>query len=728
MNELLQRAYDALQQADAAGNAEDAQKLADYIRELEAQAMVQEEKKAAPADDSGLHNPMTYGLAGAAAGRLLGPAVGAGIDTAAQSMMGRKPPAPGAAPAAPAAAPRMEPSMAPPQPARLSEPPSLLDEPAIKSISHNTQQVIGHPAAMSLARKPEPGFEVRPGRLIATPEGADLSVEAPPPQPQAPPTRSAAQLSAPPAATPPAAPPKPSMLSRMSRNLAEPKKAPLYIGGAMAAGQGRDAYEQAREGNIGQAALSGAGAVGGLGMLSRIKPIRAAGTLMGLGVPLARMYKSLTEDEEKEKVERRAAGGLAGYSRGSKVVKEIAAGKTPQALEDVLKFFKPKETKMMKASEALAPHYNKYLGLGQTDNFGVHGGRMGGNQFPNFQNISPLHARDRVVWMNDAEKQANDMVKNSKINGKDVIFSTYIGAPDQLKSNKTVTKDIYENFLSRNWTPEQYEFMNNYVATARKGKKGEEGPLIFPQPFDVRDKFAVQELGMDTFDRRAALASMLGRGEGIGGRRAGYGLENFEDILRSHRDPLTEGVPTSSVGTRLFSVDPTPAKFSKEYHPDYNWAVFGEDMGVQFPPVQQKLIVPQWYARTEAKSPGKNRTHGNAWFSYMKDPQLISHELLMGLEKEGLKKGGLVQYAKGGKTAAWQRKEGKNPEGGLNAKGRASYHAETGGTLKRPQPEGGARRDSFCSRMKGMKKMLTSAETANDPDSRINKALRKWKC
>ena len=90
--------------------------------------------------------------------------------------------------------------------------------------------------------------------------------------------------------------------------------------------------------------------------------------------------------------------------------------------------------------------------------------------------------------------------------------------------------------------------------------------------------------------------------------------------------------------------------------------------------------------------------------------------------------GGLSQYAEGGKTAAWQRKEGKNPEGGLNAKGRASYHAETGGTLKRPQPEGGARRDSFCARMKGMKKKLTSAETANDPDSRINKSLRAWNC
>lgn len=80
------------------------------------------------------------------------------------------------------------------------------------------------------------------------------------------------------------------------------------------------------------------------------------------------------------------------------------------------------------------------------------------------------------------------------------------------------------------------------------------------------------------------------------------------------------------------------------------------------------------------------------------------------------------------KSPAWQRKEGKNPNGGLNAKGRASYNKATGGNLKPPQPEGGARRDSFCARMKGMKAKLTSKETANDPNSRINKSLRAWKC
>ena len=85
-------------------------------------------------------------------------------------------------------------------------------------------------------------------------------------------------------------------------------------------------------------------------------------------------------------------------------------------------------------------------------------------------------------------------------------------------------------------------------------------------------------------------------------------------------------------------------------------------------------------------------------------------------------------YLKNG-GAAWTRKEGKSPSGGLNEKGRKSYErANPGSNLKAPQPEGGPRKKSFCARMRGMKRKLTSAKTANDPDSRINKSLRKWKC
>lgn len=70
----------------------------------------------------------------------------------------------------------------------------------------------------------------------------------------------------------------------------------------------------------------------------------------------------------------------------------------------------------------------------------------------------------------------------------------------------------------------------------------------------------------------------------------------------------------------------------------------------------------------------------------------------------------------------------KNPSGGLSEAGRAAYNRATGGNLKAPQPEGGPRRNSFCARMRGMKKKLTSAKTASDPNSRINKSLRAWNC
>jgi hypothetical protein len=89
------------------------------------------------------------------------------------------------------------------------------------------------------------------------------------------------------------------------------------------------------------------------------------------------------------------------------------------------------------------------------------------------------------------------------------------------------------------------------------------------------------------------------------------------------------------------------------------------------------------------------------------------------------------------KSAAWQRKEGKNEKGGLNEKGRKSYERENPGSdLKPPvtkkqaakSEKAAARRDSFCARMEGMKKKNTSKKTANDPNSRINKSLRKWDC
>ena len=87
----------------------------------------------------------------------------------------------------------------------------------------------------------------------------------------------------------------------------------------------------------------------------------------------------------------------------------------------------------------------------------------------------------------------------------------------------------------------------------------------------------------------------------------------------------------------------------------------------------------------------------------------------------------------------WQKVNRQDKTDGLSKKAVKAYRRENPGSklktavtkdpkkLKKGSKDA-KRRLSFCRRMKGMKKRLTSAKTARDPDSRINKALRRWNC
>jgi hypothetical protein len=75
-------------------------------------------------------------------------------------------------------------------------------------------------------------------------------------------------------------------------------------------------------------------------------------------------------------------------------------------------------------------------------------------------------------------------------------------------------------------------------------------------------------------------------------------------------------------------------------------------------------------------------------------------------------------------SGAWQKKEGKNPKGGLNAKGRASYNKETGGHLKAPVKSGdNPRRASFLARMGNMK---GAEHKSNGEPTRLLLSLKAW--
>ena len=98
---------------------------------------------------------------------------------------------------------------------------------------------------------------------------------------------------------------------------------------------------------------------------------------------------------------------------------------------------------------------------------------------------------------------------------------------------------------------------------------------------------------------------------------------------------------------------------------------------------------------------------------------------------------GRAYMANGGRTPAWQRKEGKSESGGLNKKGVASYRAANPGsklktavTTKPSKLKKGSkaanRRKSFCARMTGMRKRQKASN--NTGQDRLSKSLRKWNC
>jgi len=375
--------------------------------------------------------------------------------------------------------------------------------------------------------------------------------------------------------------------------------------------------------------------------------VQAAGVAAQYGAPLVNMIeRKLISNEPEEK----AAGGLIQHFSAAGSVKNVAGG-----LQNIAKKFQKLPTKQVKVSEALEPHVGSYLGLTQSDNFGVHGNipmgppkagetlypseRMGGNKFSGFQRTNPAHQESNVVWMNDTEEHANDMVNRNTFNGKPVIWTTRLGTPNQLVSNKTVFNNVMDEFYKQKYTPEQYDILNDRIKfLADKGK--------FRGKFDIRDRFALQELGADTFHGRRALGDMIGEGIGVGKSKNGLMLPNYEDILKSHRDPATQGLGTNALGQRLFTVDNTPSQFNTSFHPDYRYTVHGTDQGVEFPFSSPDKLTPRFYNNYVAKN--NQAPAGNGWFGYMNDPQEISPQLIEGLKKEGLAEGGSVPHLAGG--------------------------------------------------------------------------------
>ncbi len=641
MDPQLQRAYDALQQADAAGNKEDAQQIADYIRELQTQQQNKEIIEAG--DESMMRNPVAAGAVGAIAG----PVAGKVLETA----YGPKGVTPTVAPTTT--------SVMPGAPGQKYA--------AKTGYGAGTGETVREVVEEFKQREAPLGKGKVTSKIKGTPLGGPAAMEQ-----IAAKEADAARFAQMRAANQVAAQKAASVPGRIAQATAG--KMPLLLKSAAGAGagiQGADAYNRFNEGDFLGGLIGAIGAAGSAASLIPHPVTRIGGTAIGMGAGALNAYLDYLKGKAQPAVQPQpmATGGLASYAKG-KAVKKL--------------------------SEVLIPREGQTIAGTMADRTKATEGFFGG---PGFINLHPEY-----TWAMDSPGAANrllNVVKNA--GGSDrVVIAPMLMSTSAHRSNRPVFEKMYlelmEDIKSGKVTPEQIAALDKRLSIEK----------TLPGAPSVTDKDFLNYA--NAFKRRGTIADIMGQKR--------IGAVDLQKHLDETIDPALREAELGAIGPQLFTAESQILK--PDVHPGYRNLIIGEKGEDMFEPVPREFLFRDLEAKA-MKELGRPLSDYNYRTSVGTPTQLIDEKLIRSLQELGFKEGGST-------TPAWQRKEGKSPSGGLNALGRASYKRETGGELKAPQPEGGSRKKSFCARMGGMKKKLTSAKTANDPDSRINKALRKWKC
>lgn len=651
MDPQLQRAYDALQQADAAGNKEDAQQIADYIRELQTQQQNKEIIEAG--DESMMRNPVAAGAVGAIAG----PVAGKVLETA----YGPKGVTPTVAPTTT--------SVMPGAPGQKYA--------AKTGYGAGTGETVREVVEEFKQREAPLGKGKVTSKIKGTPLGGPAAMEQ-----IAAKEADAARFAQMRAANQVAAQKAASVPGRIAQATAG--KMPLLLKSAAGAGagmQGADAYNRFQEGDYLGSLLGGIGAAGSAASLIPHPVTRIGGTAIGMGAGALNAYLDYLKGKAQPAVQPQpmATGGLASYAKG-KTVTEAA-----KKLKNI----------------SLADLEGKTILGTMSDRTRVGGGLHGGPMFPT---IHP-----GAAWAMDAPGAATRLLNAMKQAGgpEQTIVAPMLMSNAAHRSNRDVAKLAAEQFRKNVEegivSPERLQEINDRIRMI-KGLQEHPG-MLDPNVQNMMDKL--------TFGQRGELVDVLGSKP-----KTAMALD-LDKLLRETTEPGLYDEPLGAIGPSVFKLS-GERSINPSLHGSYSHILHGEPVGA-IKPIPREFLFRDLESKAK-KELGRELSDYNYRTSVGIPAQLIDEKLLRSLEELGhLKEGGST-------TPAWQRKEGKSPSGGLNALGRASYKRETGGELKAPQPEGGSRKKSFCARMGGMKKKLTSAKTANDPDSRINKALRKWKC
>ena len=414
------------------------------------------------------------------------------------------------------------------------------------------------------------------------------------------------------------------------------KGVPPFMGRTAAGGVGgysaAEAYNRGVQGDVPGAAISGAGALGGLLSLSPNPKTRALG-ILGMGASLLgnQVYDSPTVSPDSLPPNVRSV--MRGYAAGS-AVKGAKGG-----LEALKKAFAPKPTKVQRASEALGPHEGKYLHFTESDRMRSTGGDLGGPGFSRFQLEDPRYAEAEAAWGVASKPKASSILNiNKRFPEGKSLWTPLIGAEGQHRSNQHVY-DMLQKEFSRQASmgklkPELRESMNKRLNTLPQYKQANlEG-------IDVANPETLQQFG-NTFDRRAAIAEVLG-GQGVGGRKGQ--IFDYPGIMQEMSDPMTLGAPTHSAGTRLFTLN-NEMDYRPDLHSAFPYILKGQDQGVAFNPVPKELAFKDWIDIVKdftGREPGYMEFARGVKQGQGRPHQFIDERFLRRLEDAGHKAGGLV--------------------------------------------------------------------------------------
>jgi len=385
----------------------------------------------------------------------------------------------------------------------------------------------------------------------------------------------------------------------------------------ISAAEGQAAFNRAKEGRPIAAGLDVAGAIGAPIAAAKFLPkkLRVLGGLAAATAPIV--------DVATEPAKHAAGGSIQNFAKGQ-IVEDIAK-----------KLFTPRETQIVRASEALAPHEGKYLHLTQSDRMRSTEGDLGGPGFSKFQLERPEYAEAQAAWGVGKKPTASGIVNVNKKFGDQAIWTPMIGSETQHHSNQHVYDVLADEFNRQaslgKLTPELQERINSRLMTRPEYQN------LFPEDFDIANPEHLAQYG-NTFDRRGALSTLMS-GQGVGGTKGR--IIDYPDIMQQMTDPMTVGAPTHSLGTRLFSLT-GDVDYRPDLHSAFPYILKGEDKGVAFSPVPKELGIPDFINQFKEF---KGREPGYYDLTRTIPHQQITEDYLRGLEEAGHAAGGSIVKA-----------------------------------------------------------------------------------